>query len=423
MRPRRLEEFEGQEHLLGEARPLERVWHGEGRLPSLILWGPPGSGKTTLARLLAERAGLRFAALSAVLAGVKDLREQIAVADVERRRGVRTALFVDEIHRFNKAQQDALLPFVERGDVVLVGATTENPSFEVIPALRSRCRIFTLRPLDPAAIARVVRRALADRERGLGARELAIDGAALDLLVRLSEGDARRALTLLENAAERARDGSIGRDAVQAAVDARLPDYDKGGEAHYDVISAFIKSLRGSDPDAAVYWLARMLEGGEDPRFIARRLVIFASEDVGNADPQALPLAVAAAEAFDRVGLPEGALCLSQAATYLASAEKSNASMLAIGAAKDAVTELGALPVPLHLRNAPTELLRTLGYGRGYRYPHEFPGHFVEEQYLPDALRQARYYHPTRQGAERALRERLSARWGARKKLEEEESK
>ena len=416
MRPARLEDFEGQEHLLGEASPLERVWRGEGRLPSLVLWGPPGSGKTTLARLLAERAGLRFAPLSAVLAGVKDLRETVAAAEAELASGRRTALFVDEIHRFNKAQQDALLPYVERGTVVLIGATTENPSFEVIPALRSRCRVFTLRPLDAAAIARIARRALADTERGLGARGLSIDADALDLLARLSEGDARRALNLLENAAERAAAGAIARAHVEAALDARVPDYDKGGEAHYDVISAFIKSLRGSDPDAAVYWLARMLEGGEDPRFITRRMLIFASEDVGNADPQALAVAVAAAEAFDRVGLPEGKLILSQAATYLASAPKSNASMLAIGAATDAVTEHGALPVPLHLRNAPTGLLRDLGYGKGYRYPHDSPEHFVDEQYLPDTLRDARFYRPTDQGAEATLRERLRHWWSARKK-------
>ncbi len=415
MRPARLEEFEGQEHLLGEARPLERVWRGEGRLPSLVLWGPPGSGKTTLAGLLAQRAGLRFVPLSAVLAGVKDLRDAVAAAEAELSSGRRTALFVDEIHRFNKAQQDALLPYVEHGTVVLIGATTENPSFEVIPALRSRCRVFTLRPRDQAAIARIARRALEDAERGLGGRGLSIEDDALDLLARLSEGDARRALNLLENAAERASGGAIARAHVEAAVDARVPDYDKGGEAHYDVISAFIKSLRGSDPDAAVYWLARMLEGGEDPRFIARRLLIFASEDIGNADPLGLVVAVAAAEAFDRVGLPEGKLVLSQAATYLASAPKSNASMLAIGAASAAVTEHGALPVPLHLRNAPTQLLRELGYGKGYRYPHDAPDHFIDEQYLPDALRDARYYRPSTQGTEATLRERLARWWSGRK--------
>jgi putative ATPase len=420
MRPTRLEDFMGQEHLLGAGKPLFPAVQGRGHLPSLILWGPPGSGKTTLGRLLAARAKLRFVPLSAVLSGVRDMREKIDAAQRLLRHGTHTALFIDEIHRFNKAQQDALLPHVERGTIVLLGATTENPSFEVTPPLRSRCRIFRLKPLAAEAIERLLERALADKERGLGKRSLGIDREARVLLVRLSEGDARRALSLLELAADRVTD-RIDRGAVEAAMGARVPDHDKAGDAHYDVVSAFIKSLRGSDPDAAVYWLARMLEAGEDPRFVTRRMLIFASEDIGNADPLALSVAATAADAFDRVGLPEGRLILSQAATYLASAPKSNASLKAISEATEAVREHGALPVPLHLRNAPTELLKAEGHGAGYRYPHDFPDHFVRAQYLPDTIKDARYYRPSDEGREAALAALLRKRWGEKKRTSDEE--
>jgi putative ATPase len=413
MRPQVLEDFVGQEHLLGPGGPLGPLVAGTGHLPSMILWGPPGSGKTTLAALLAHRAQHRFEALSAVMAGVKDLREAVARAREARTAGQPTALFVDEIHRFNKAQQDALLPYVENGAITLIGATTENPSFEVISALRSRCRVFTLKALDEDALRRILERALADERLGLGRRGLSIDPDALELIGRLASGDARRALGLLETAAERV--GSrIDRAAVEAALETRLPDYDRAGDQHYDVISAFIKSLRGSDPDAALYWLARMLEAGEDPRFICRRMLIFASEDVGNADPQALVLATSAAEAFDRVGLPEGRLILGQAVAYLACAPKSNASYRAIDAASAEVRESGALPVPLHLRNAPTELLRSLGHAAGYVYPHDRPGHFTRAEYLPERLRGRRFYRPSDQGDEREIAQRQAQRWGER---------
>ena len=410
MRPRTLGEFQGQAHLLGPGRPLRPVVEGGGRLSSMIFWGPPGSGKTTLAALLAAHSGLRFAALSAVLAGVKDLRAAVAEAEEALRIGEGTVLFVDEIHRFNKAQQDALLPYVERGTVVLIGATTENPSFEVISALRSRARVFTLKALEDEDIAQIVGGALADAERGLGGRGIEIAREALDLLTRLSVGDARRALTLLDAAAERAQ-GRIERTHVEAAVEARLPDYDKDGDQHYDVISAFIKSMRGSDPDASMYWLLRMLEAGEDPRYITRRMLIFASEDIGNADPRALAVANDAALAFDRVGLPEGRLILSQAVTYLASAPKSNSVLNALAGAADAVREFGALPVPMHLRNAPTPLMKSEGHGKGYRYPHDHDEHFVEAQYLPDRLANDRFYEPGDQGEERAIGERLRKWW------------
>ena len=414
MRPRTLEEFVGQEQLLGAGGALEAVVGSQAPLPSLILWGPPGSGKTTLASLLASHARYRFAAVSAVMAGVKELRAEIAEAERAQQRGERTALFVDEIHRFNKAQQDALLPFVERGIVTFMGATTENPSFEVIPALRSRARVFRLNPLGDEALQELLDRALNDRERGLGKRGHNLGPKAAALIARFANGDARRALGVLAGAAERCQ-GEIDAETVRAAIAEPIPDYDKNGDAHYDVISAFIKSLRGSDPDAAVYWLARMLEGGEDPRFISRRMLIFASEDIGNADPQALAMATAAAMAFDRVGLPEGRIILSQAVTYLACAEKSNASYQAINRAQAAVAEHGSLPVPMRLRNAPTKLMKNEGYGDGYQYPHNDPNHFVRDQYLPGPLKHARFYEPTEQGSEAEIAERQSKRWGPEK--------
>ena len=422
MRPRTLDEVVGQDELVGPGAPL-RALVESGRLPSLILWGPPGSGKTTLARLLAgDPARTRFVALSAVLAGVKEVRAVVEQAARTAAAGRRTLLFIDEIHRFNRAQQDALLPHVEHGTVTLVGATTENPSFEVIGPLLSRCRVFVLRPLGPAELLVLLRRALSDPERGLGASGLEADEEALAALAAAADGDARRALGLLEAAAglALARGGRLDAATVRDAAGRRLLLHDRDREAHYDVVSAFIKSLRASDPDAALYWGARMLEAGEDPRFLARRLVIFASEDVGNADPGALPLAVAAAQAVERIGMPEARIPLAQAITYLACAPKSNAAYRAGEAALEAARRHGTQPVPLHLRNAPTRLMRALGYGRDYRYPHDEPDQFVADPNLPVALRDVRFYEPKEVGAEAELARRLAA-WRARRAARAEE--
>jgi putative ATPase len=412
MRPRSLAEFVGQEHLLGPGRLLHDVT-GHGMPPSMILWGPPGSGKTTLAHLIADASDARFVPFSAVLFSVQDLRRIVGEAhDAFTLHRQRTILFVDEIHRCNKAQQDALLPHVERGTVVLIGATTENPSFEVISPLLSRSRVLVLEPLPPAAVRTLVERALSDGERGLGARGLTLAGPAADFLVRQSQGDARVALGAIEVAAELAaaagrREIDLG--LVEEAAQRRALRYDRAGEEHYNVVSAFIKSLRGSDPDAAVYWLVRMLEAGEDPLFIARRMVIFAAEDVGNADPQALPLAVAAKDAVAFVGLPEGRIPLAQVATYLASAPKSNAAYRALLAATADVKTHGHLPVPLELRNAPTPLMEAVGYGKGYLYPHDHEGGIVAQHYLPASLIGRRYYEPGEAGVEASIRSRLSA--------------
>lgn len=417
MRPEVLADFIGQDHLLGEDSLLRRAMQS-GRLFSMILWGPPGSGKTTLARLIA-RATVpppRFLSLSAVMSGVKEIKAIIDQARDNRRfHQMNTLVFIDEIHRFNKAQQDALLPHVENGEIILIGATTENPSFEVIAPLLSRTRVMVLHQLSEEKLGLIIRRALDDEKRGLGHRKLQLSPDALAHLIRSSDGDARMALNNLEAAASLAGEEGdesslIGLLHVEGAIQRKALQYDKAGEEHYNLISAFHKSMRGSDPDAALYWLGRMLEAGEEPLYIARRMVRFASEDVGNADPQALMVAISAMEAFRFTGPPEGELALAQAAVYLACAEKSNALYRGYNLVRQTIRETGSLPVPLHIRNAPTPLMGALGYGRGYKYAHEYEEAFVAQDYLPQKLREKglRFYQPTNRGFEETIARRLN---------------
>jgi putative ATPase len=410
MRPRSLDELVGQDAVIGPGSVLREAVEAD-QLPSLILWGPPGSGKTTLAMLLAARTKASFEHVSAVSAGVGDLRQIVARAGERRRLGRRTVLFIDEIHRFNKGQQDAVLPYVESGLVQLLGATTENPSFEVNAALLSRARVVRLEALDAEALRIVVRRALADPERGLAGRGVGLDGAAEARLVGLAGGDARVALDALELAvvAVSRRGGTtVEVTDVEGALQSPALLYDKAGDQHYWLISAFIKSVRGSDPDAAIYWMARMLEAGEDPLFVARRLVILAAEDIGLADPRALTVAVAAQQAAHFVGMPEGYLPLAEATLYLAMAPKSNSTIRAYGAARQDVLDTLHEPVPLHLRNAVTGLGKAMGFGAGYRYAHDEAGGVAEQQYLPDRLAGRMYYEPGERGAEAAIAVRLA---------------
>ena len=419
MRPRNLEEFLGQKHLLGPGKILRQAIESD-QLPSMIFWGPPGSGKTTLAMIIASTTGAQFSAFSAVLSGVKEIKEVIQEAKEEwRLQKRRTILFVDEIHRFNKAQQDAFLPHVEKGTIILIGATTENPSFEVISPLLSRTKVFTLYALTEEEIEVILNRALMDEERGLAKYPTLIEPDVIKGICRIANGDARVGLNTLEMVVlTTSPDGKgvrhIKKEDLEEVLQKKAFLYDKSGEEHYNLISALHKSLRGSDPDAALYWLGRMLEAGEDPLYIARRMVRFASEDVGMADPQALQVAVSAMEAFHFIGLPEGSLALAQAAVYLATAPKSNALYTAYEGVQRDVRELENMPVPLHIRNAPTSLMKHLGYGRGYKYPHDYPGHFVEEEYLPENLKGRTYYHPTEQGFEREIKKRLES-WRKKK--------
>ncbi|HVP77652.1 MAG TPA: replication-associated recombination protein A [Thermodesulfobacteriota bacterium] len=412
MRPQMLDEFVGQDHLLGQGKVLRQAIESD-HLPSMILWGPPGSGKTTLAMIVARTTGAHFLAFSAVLSGVKEIKEVIQEAEEERKYSQRrTILFVDEIHRFNKAQQDAFLPHVEKGTIILIGATTENPSFEVISPLLSRTKVFTLRSLTEEEIELILKRGLSDKERGLGHYSAVIEPEVIKGVCQLANGDARAALNTIEMlvltaSPDKAGIRQIKKENLQEVLQRKAYLYDKSGEEHYNLISALHKSLRGSDPDAALYWLGRMLEAGEDPLYVARRMIRFASEDIGMADSQALQVAVAAMQAYHFIGLPEGNLALAQAAVYLATAPKSNALYTAFQGVQRDIRELENMPVPLHIRNAPTALMKDLGYAEGYKYPHDYPDHFVEEEYLPENLRGRVYYQPTDLGFEKEVRKRL----------------
>ncbi|MCL5962462.1 MAG: replication-associated recombination protein A [Chloroflexi bacterium] len=422
MRPRSFNEFVGQEEIVGPGRML-RLSIERDQLGSIILWGPPGSGKTTLAQVIAHTSKSRFVAVSAVTSGVADLRRAVEEArEIRKALGRRTILFIDEIHRFNKAQQDAILPHVEQGVITLIGATTENPSFEVNSALLSRCRVFVLKALTDEEIDTIVGRALEDKERGLGRFQVDLDPEARLHLVNMANGDARIALNALEMAALATYLGADGRrrvglGAIEEAMQRRALSYDRAGEMHYDMISALHKSMRTSDPDAALYWLARMLEAGEDPLYVARRVVRFASEDVGLADPNGLVQAMAAQQAVHFIGMPEGSLALAQAVVYLSVAPKSNSLYTAYGQVREDVERTRNDPVPLHLRNAVTKLMKSLGYGKDYKYAHNYEDHFVVQQCLPDNLKTRTYYQPTEQGFEQRVKERL-ARWRERREKE-----
>jgi putative ATPase len=419
MRPRTLDEFLGQKHILGKGSVLRKAIE-EDKIQSVIFWGPPGTGKTTLAHIIAEVTGAHFISFSAVLSGIKEIKQVMAeAAKMKELYNRKTILFVDEVHRFNKAQQDAFLPHVERENIILIGATTENPSFEVISALLSRTRVYTLNPLQEEELKIIVNRALKDKNRGLGNLNVELEEEALDYISQMANGDARIALSTLEFAVMttpadkkgiRKIDLKIAEDTMQKKALA----YDKGGEEHYNIISALHKSVRGSDPDAALYWLGRMLAGGEDPLYVARRMVRMASEDIGNADPQALHVTIAAKEAYHFLGSPEGELALAQAVIYLATAPKSDAIYKAYNLVQEDIQKTQALPVPMHIRNAPTRLMKNLGYGKDYKYPHDFPDHFVDETYLPENLKNRKYYRPTDFGFEKEIKKRLD--WWKKKR-------
>ena len=426
MRPETLDEFMGQRHILEKGSVLRKAIEQD-KIQSAIFWGPPGTGKTTLAHIIAKATGAHFVSFSAVLSGIKEIKEVMAEATkMKEFYNRKTILFVDEVHRFNKAQQDAFLPHVEKGNVILIGATTENPSFEVISALLSRTKVYTLHPLKEDELKIIINRAIRDKERGLGNLGVELEEKASDYIAQMANGDARIALSTLEFAVlttppDKKGIRKINLKIAEETMQKKALAYDKGGEEHYNIISALHKSLRGSDPDAAMYWLGRMLAGGEDPLYIARRMVRFASEDIGNADPQALQVAIAAKEAYHFLGSPEGELALAQAAIYLATAPKSNAVYKAFNLVQKDIQRTQALPVPMHIRNAPTQLMKDLGYGKDYKYPHDFPDHFVDETYLPENLKDRKYYQPTDFGFEKEIKKRLE--WWKKRKGQGSRSK